>query len=141
LERLNLTEFEGLKSHSTQTNGKSEEAKEIKKIQKVEAPLDSTPPLIEKDTKAVNFESKITLSDVKPAEPKPKESKVHIQLPKTNEAVAKFDKENLVHNDTPDLKSRPIMAQYGIGNTHPTIPSNHMKTFNIKAPLKEVIFS
>lgn len=38
-----------------------------------------------------------------------------------------------------DINKRPIMAQYGIGNVKPTIPENHMKTFNVRAPFKEVL--
>ena len=34
----------------------------------------------------------------------------------------------------------PVMAQYGQGNINPTIPNLHMKTFNVRAPLKEVRF-
>lgn len=143
LERLHLTEFAGLKNTSTQTNGLESkfEANEVqnKEESEKEPILDTIPTGLDKDSNALISEPKITQQSLSGAESKPKDSKVQIQLPKTNEVFAEKEKENFVHNHSKDVKSRPIMAQYGIGNTHPTIPSNHMKTFNIKAPLNEVI--
>ncbi|KAI8929869.1 hypothetical protein BC831DRAFT_442416 [Entophlyctis helioformis] len=33
---------------------------------------------------------------------------------------------------------RPLLLPYGLGNTHPVVPSNNLKTFNIRAPSREV---
>ena len=33
---------------------------------------------------------------------------------------------------------KPLMAQYGEGNTRPVTPQNYLKTFNIKAPANQV---
>ena len=38
-------------------------------------------------------------------------------------------------------KKPPEMLSYGWGNNHPSVPGNFMKTFNVKVPSDEVLYS
>lgn len=94
------------------------------------------------------------IKDVAPAPVKPSQPPVSLTntsstiTPETANESSQTPKESPTKSTTIPPRShtpisasvlKPVMAQYGQGNINPTVPQNLMKTFNVRAPINQVI--